>query len=260
MQSTPLDPYKDFATELATLASKTVREQVENLSLEVKDDGSPVTSVDLEVERVLRERIDLYYPEHGVVGEEHGSRDLDADWVWVLDPIDGTRQFAAGLPNYGVLVALCHRGKPVVGAICQPLLQDLYLGVYERGSWLNGRVVQCRQTTDIAAAVISLSDLDAYDARTRGGMEAVRQASKWNVFDGGCLGFGALAAGALDVCVCGPNLDNFDICALVPVVEGAGGVITDWRGDALSLASEGEIVASCTASLHQQVLQLLALS
>ena len=253
-----LGEFKAFAEELTERASATVRDQLTRLSLEIKPDGSPVTSVDLAVEQMLRERIDAAYPQHGIVGEEFGSRDLDAEWVWVLDPIDGTRQFAAGLPNYGILIALCHRGRPVLGVICQPLLRDVYLGIAGNGAWLNGTPIRARATARLAEAIACISDPDAYDQATVAGFEALRRGSHWNVYDGGCLGFGALAAGRLDLCLDGPNVDNYDFCALVPVVEGAGGVITDWRGNALTLASKGEIVAACSVELHASVLELLA--
>ena len=252
--------FRVFAEELTALASAAVRAQIAQPSLEIKPDGSPVTSVDLAVEQVLRERIDAAYPQHGVLGEEFGSRDLDAEWVWVVDPIDGTRQFAAGLPNYGILIALCHRGRPVIGVICQPLLGDIYLGIAGQGAWLNGTPIRARTTARLAEAIACFSDPDAFDQATIAGFEALRRGSLWNVYDGGCLGFGALAAGRLDLSLCGPTLDPFDIGALVPVVEGAGGVITDWRGNPLTLASNGEIVAACSVELHANVLEILARS
>ncbi len=255
-----LGEFRAFAEELTALASAAVRAQLAQLSLEIKPDGSPVTSVDLAVEQVLRERIDAAYPQHGALGEEFGSRDLDAEWVWVVDPIDGTRQFAAGLPNYGILIALCHRGRPVIGLICQPLLGDVYLGLAGQGAWLNGTPIRARTTARLADAIACLSDPDAFDQATVAGFEALRRGSQWNVYDGGCLGFGALAAGRLDISLCGPTLDCFDICALVPVVEGAGGLITDWRGNPLTLDAKGEIVAACSAELHASVLEILAQS
>jgi histidinol phosphatase-like enzyme (inositol monophosphatase family) len=247
-----------FAEELAAQASAIVRAELAKLSLEIKSDGSPVTSVDLTVERALRDRIDAVYPQHGVLGEEFGSRDLDAEWVWVVDPIDGTRQFAAGLPNYGILIALCHHGCPVLGIICQPQLGHVYLGITGQGAWLNGTPIQPRPTARLADAIVCLSDPDVYAGPTLAGFEAVRRGSLWNVYDGGCLGYAALAAGRLDLSICGPNLDCFDICALVPVVEGAGGFITDWQGNPLTLTSKGEILAACSAELHAQVLDIMA--
>ena len=252
--------FRAFAEDLAALAGATVREQIAHPPVELKSDGSPVTAVDLAVERVLRERIDAVYPGHGVLGEEYGSRDLEAEWVWVVDPIDGTRQFAAGLPNYGILIALCHHGRPVIGVICQPLLGDVYLGIAGQGAWLNGVPIRTRTTARLADSIVCISDPDCFRGATADGFEALRRGSRWNVYDGGCLGFGALAAGRLDLCLCGPNLDGFDICALVPVVEGAGGLITDWRGNPLTLALSGAIVAACSADLHAEALEILARS
>ncbi|MCH8168745.1 MAG: phosphatase [Proteobacteria bacterium] len=252
--------FRAFAEDLAALAGATVREQIAHPPVELKSDGSPVTAVDLAVERVLRERIDAVYPGHGVLGEEYGSRDLEAEWVWVVDPIDGTRQFAAGLPNYGILIALCQHGRPLLGVICQPLLGDVYLGIAGQGAWLNGVPIRTRTTARLADSIVCISDPDCFRGATADGFEALRRGSRWNVYDGGCLGFGALAAGRLDLCLCGPNLDPFDICALVPVVEGAGGLITDWQGNPLTLTSKGAIVATCSAELHAEALEILAQS
>ena len=261
LSDTQVTEFKLFAESLAALAGETVREHLGGLGLEVKADGSPVTAIDLAVERRLRDRIEQAYPSHGILGEEFGSSQADAELVWVLDPIDGTRQFAAGLSNYGTLIALCHQGRPVLGVICQPRLDDVFLGVShggERGTWRNGAAISCNDTHRLDQAIACLADPDSYKGVTSTGFDAIRQASSWNVFDGSCLGFAALAAGRLDVALCGPNLDPYDICALVPVVEGAGGVITDWRGESLSIASQGCIVASCSESLHESLLQLLA--
>jgi fructose-1,6-bisphosphatase/inositol monophosphatase family enzyme len=146
----------------------------------------------------------------------------------------------------------------VLGIICQPQLGHVYLGITGQGAWLNGTPIQPRPTARLADAIVCLSDPDVYAGPTLAGFEAVRRGSLWNVYDGGCLGYAALAAGRLDLSICGPNLDCFDICALVPVVEGAGGFITDWQGNPLTLTSKGEILAACSAELHAQVLDIMA--
>ena len=239
------------------MAIATARQEMASAGFELKEDGSPVTGVDRAVEQAVRSRIEEEYPDHGILGEEFGSRCLQTDLVWVIDPIDGTRQLAAGLPNYGILIALCENGVPRIGLICQPEIEDIYLGVSGRGTWLNGKALRTSNVTRLDASILCISDLDAFDEATRPKMERLRAGSLWNVFDGGCLGFGALAAGKIGVCLCGPNLENFDILALVPVVEGAGGVITDWRARPLDLHSAGEIVASATLELHREELALL---
>lgn len=109
----------------------------------------------------------------------------------------------------------------------------------------------------LSDAIACVADPDSFTGAAADGRAAICSGSGWNVYDGSCIGFGALAAGRLDLCLCGPNLDPFDICALVPVVEGAGGVITDWAGHRLTASSTGAIVASCTEALHQEALALL---
>ncbi len=257
MTSLDLSAFKTFTEDLARQAGQTVLAQRPLARTEIKADGSPVTTVDRAVEQVLRASIERHHPDHGILGEEYGAKGLDSDWVWVLDPIDGTRQFAGGLPNFGVLIALCHQGRPVLGVICQPMTGETYLGISGQGAWLNGQPIRPTSPGSLAKAIASLSDPEAYDAATRPGLEALSRATLWNLYDGGCLGYGALAAGWLHVCLNGPNLDNFDICALVPVVEGAGGVISDWHGKPLGLSSSGAIVASADPALHEEVLALL---
>lgn len=246
-----------FAESLGALAIASAKEAKTATTIEIKTDGSPVTNVDKAVEKALRQHIETHYPDHGILGEEFGETNSGASLTWVIDPIDGTRQFAAGLPNYGILIALCEDGSPKIGVICQPDTGDICIGVSGVGSWLNGQPVSTSDLTTMAGAILCISDPDAFDEATRPGMKRLAATSAWNVYDGGCLGFAALAAGKIGVSLCGPNLDNFDILALVPVVEGAGGIITDWQGRALDFNAKGEIVASATAELHQQVLALL---
>jgi len=246
-----------FARRLAHAARAVHRAQAEPGGVEIKGDGSPVTALDRAVERALRREIAAAFPEHGVLGEEEGPERADAPHVWVIDPIDGTRQFAAGLPNWGTLIALCHEGRPVIGVIDQPWCERLWLGVAGVGTTLNGAVVRCASVATLADCVASLSDPDAYDAATAPGLAAIRARTRWNVNDGGCLGYGALAQGRIGLCLNGPNLEPFDIAALVPVVEGAGGVISGWRGEALTIASSGAIIASASPGLHAQALEVL---
>ncbi len=248
----------DLALHLAQAAREVHRAHDSALGMEIKQDGSPVTALDRAVERRLRREIAAAFPHHGILGEEEGPERIDAPHVWVIDPIDGTRQFAAGLPNWGTLIALCREGRPIIGVIDQPWCERLWLGVAGSGTTVNGRAVRCAPVTTLADCVASLSDPDAYDADTAPGLAAIRARTRWNVYDGGCLGYGALAEGRIGLCLNGPNLEPFDIAALVPVVEGAGGLITGWAGETLSIASSGAIVASATPALHAAALETLA--
>lgn len=257
MQKTEVDDFRTFATELANLVIAEVAASRANLGLEFKPDGTPVTNVDRAVEQALRARIESVYPEHGVLGEELPARNPDASWQWVIDPIDGTNQFAAGLPNYGSLIALCHGGVPMLGVICQPDTGEVYVGITGVGAWRNGEAIKTADQVALSESIVCISDPDAFDDATLPGKERLAQASRLNVYEGGCLSYGALAAGRIGVTLYGANLENFDICALVPVVEGAGGVITDWQGGALTIESSGAIVASANRGLHEAVLSVL---
>ena len=224
---------------------------------ETKEDGSPVTALDRAVEAALRKDLKQHAPDHGIIGEEYGPEHADRDWVWILDPIDGTRQFAAGLPNFGTLIALCHQNRPVIGVISHPWTGMTCIGVAGRGTEINGNPVHTGAKTVPSDVIACLSDPDAFDAATYSGYLAIRAASNWNVYDGGCLGYAALAKGHIGIALNGPNLEPFDIAALIPVIEGAGGVISDWQGRGLDATSEGAIVGSANPALHETVLQIL---
>jgi len=257
MQSREAGDFREFATELAQIVIATVADRRTSHEVEIKWDGTPVTCVDLAVEKALRARIESEHPEHGILGEELPGRNLAAEWCWVIDPIDGTSQFATGLPNYGSLIALCRRGVPQLGIICQPDMQDVYVGVRDLGAWRNGEPIRTARTTALSDTNLCITDPDAFDDAIRPGMRRLRDAAGWTLYEGGCLSYGALANGRIGVSVYGSNLEKFDICALVPVVEGAGGIITDWQGGALTIESSGEIVASANRALHDEVLELL---
>ncbi len=258
MSTTEIEALRPFAEALARQACQTVLGLEANAATEIKPDGSPVTTVDRAVEAALRQSIENYHPSHGIVGEEYGNKDPEAEWVWVLDPIDGTKSFIAGLPTYGVLIALCRAGRPVLGVIAQPKTREIYLGITGLGAWLNDRPLRPSGVGEIAEAVVNLSDEDSHDATSVLGFNALRRAARWTLADGSCLGYGALAAGCFEICLSGVYMSNYDLCALVPVVEGAGAAISDWRGQALTLASSGGIVASANPALHDKVLALLA--
>ena len=252
------DEFVGLAEMLAETARETARRTSTDPEVHIKADGTPVTTVDRAVEAALRRVIEREQPEHGILGEEFGAEGAGRDWVWILDPVDGTRQFAAGLPNFGTLIALCLEGRPVIGVIAHLFYESTCIGVAGRSTVHNRRPVRCADSDRLSEIVACISDPDAFDARTTPGMQAIRSRTRWNVFDGGCLGYASLARGRVGLCLNGPNLEPFDIAALVPVVEGAGGRITDWQGNALDMESEGEIVATSGPRLHERTLKVLS--
>ena len=252
------DEFIRLAETLAGAARETAQRISNAPEVEIKGDGTPVTVLDRAVEAALRRIIKQEQPGHGIIGEELGTEGADRDWVWVLDPVDGTRQFAAGLSNFGTLIALCHQARPVIGVITHLFHESTCIGVAGRGTLFNRHPVHCAGPDRLSQVIACISDPDCFDARTAPGLQAIRTRTRWNVYDGGCLGHTALARGRLGLCLNGPNLDPFDIAALVPVVEAAGGRITDWQGSSLTMASRGEIIATSSPGLHESALEVLS--
>jgi len=248
-----LDPHRAFMIELAGLSGDFIRPFFgrTDVKVELKADRSPVTEADRGAEELMRGLIRRKFPDHGIVGEEFGSERADAEFVWVLDPIDGTRSFTAAVPLFGTLIGLLHAGQPVLGCIHQPILGQLLVGDNKSAS-LNGRPVRTRAVRRIEEATLLTSDpvaiagIPAYQSL----MGRARLARMW----GDCYGYLLVATGWADV-MFDPVMSLWDIAALVPVVRGAGGVITDSRGGAPYPATS--IVAAANGDLHRQVIAAL---
>ena len=251
-----LAPYRSFLTDLAVESGDFIRPYFgrADLAVERKGDASPVTAADRGAELLLRRRITERFPEHGIIGEEFGNERAEAEFTWVLDPIDGTKSFISAVPLWGTLIALLHHGQPVLGCVHQPILGQLLVGDGVTAT-LNGAPVRCRATTRVEAATILTSDhlnLGRYQDgpacdRLLGRAQLART---W----GDCYGYLLLAAGHADVCL-DPIMNPWDIAALIPVVRGAGGVITDWQGGPAYPAAH--TVAAATPALHAEVLAAL---
>lgn len=254
-----LASYLAFAERLADAArTVTLKHYRQGIGFEAKDDHSPVTAADRESESVMRAMIKDAYPEHGVVGEEEAATLPDAEFVWVLDPVDGTRSFAIGKATYGVLVGLEHHGRPIIGVIDEPPLSTRWCGVRGRPTTYNGAPARVRDCTGVANAWLTATSPQMF----REGIEFeryenLRRRCGQVVYGGECLGYGFLACGWVDLVV-EATLGQYDYSALVPVVEGAGGIITDWAGAPLTGASDGTVVAAANAELHAEALALLA--
>jgi len=228
-----------------------------DIAVTYKEDGSSLTEADLSIECLWRWEIGRRFPEHGILGEEFGARAGRSAYTWVLDPIDGTRQFGAGLLNFASLIGVCRDGVPVLGVIDLPLIGMRYHAAEGQGTFFDGRQVRTNGLTDLGRAGISLANPDSFGARTRQGFDRLHAAGRLRLFDGGAPAYGALSRGLVDVCLNGEDLDPYDICALCPVVTEAGGCISDWTGAALTLTSSGAIVASANPDLHDRVLERL---
>ena len=250
-----LDLYRSFLVELAEKSGDCIRPYfaAPDLAVETKSDQTPVTAADRGAEELMRRMIRARFPGHGILGEEFGPENTEAEFVWVLDPIDGTRAFAAATPLFGTLIALLQGGQPVLGAIHQPVLRQLVVGD-GRQTTLNGRSVRVRATARLEEATLLCSDVLTPARHQNGGAFAalgqrVKQLRTW----GDCYGYLLVATGWADI-MCDPIMNPWDVAALIPVVRGAGGIITDWQGrDPVNAAS---IVAAAPA-LHPQVIAAL---
>jgi histidinol phosphatase-like enzyme (inositol monophosphatase family) len=246
-----------LAESLADTAAAIVRERFRKpFAFEAKSDATPVTEVDRLVETACREIIARERPDDGVIGEEFGAKRPDADWQWIIDPIDGTRAFMAGRPTFGTLIAAAYCGVPVVGVIDQPITRDRWTGVRGETTHFNGERATTRACASLAQAVLGTTSPEMFAGANAHSWESLRAAAASRVYGGDCTSYGALASGWLDVVV-EAGLKAYDFAALVPVIEGAGGVITDWHGKPLDLLSDGRVVALGDRSLHEAALRAL---
>jgi inositol-phosphate phosphatase / L-galactose 1-phosphate phosphatase / histidinol-phosphatase len=248
-----------FAHELADAAAVVVgRYYRAPVTVESKLDASPVTVADREAERVMRELIRARYPEHGIAGEEFGAESADAEWIWHLDPIDGTKSFVSGRPLFGTLIGLSQHGRPVLGIIDQCILRERWEGLIGRDSRWNGAPARVRACARLDQATLyATSPLMFRAGAERAAFERVQDAVRYPLFGGDCYAYGLLAIGFADL-VIEAGLNDHDFMALVPVVEGAGGTMTDWHGRPLTPASDGRVLAAGDPRTHAAALQLLA--
>ena len=234
------------AEEAADLAGRVIRPLFRSaLLVEAKGDASPVTEADRAAERAIRDLLAARLPSHGVIGEEYGEDRPDAEWAWVLDPIDGTRAFVTGRPLFGTLIGLLHRGVPVLGLIDQPVTGERWIGVAGRPTRLVspiGGVAGCRPCASLDQAELSCTSPDMFDAATAPRFAALKGEARRTTWGGDCIAYGLLAIGLVDVVV-DATMKPWDWAALVPVIEGAGGRCTDWAGRPLRLDGDGSVLA-----------------
>ncbi|TNF12986.1 MAG: histidinol-phosphatase [Rhodobacteraceae bacterium] len=227
------------------------------LDVEHKADLSPVTRADRAIETELRDRIARRFPTHGILGEEQESARLDASHVWVLDPIDGTKSFVSGMPTFGTLIACLAGGTPEIGVISIPPTGERWAGLRGAPSTLNGAPCRTSGRDRLADATLYTTTPDSFDAAGFARFEALSRRVGMRRFGGDCYAYGLLASGHVDLVV-EMDLHPYDYMALVPVIEGAGGVITDWQGGALSLQSDGRVIAAASPALHAEALAALS--
>lgn len=224
---------------------------------EQKADQSPVTQADREAEAAIRSLLNRERPSDGIIGEEYGVERGDAERVWVLDPIDGTRAFIAGRPSFGTLIALLEGGRPVLGVIDQPITGERWIGA-PSGALFNGRPIRTRTCAALAQASLATTSPHLFDGADEAGFMNVARAVSGGglrrniIYGGDCYNYGLIASGHLDL-VIEAGLQLYDWAALVPIVEGAGGRMADWSGEPLRQGSDGRVIAVGDPTLFDQV-------
>lgn len=225
-------------------------------SATLKPDRTFVTDLDAEIEARLRDMIEKVYPSHGIVGEEDVSKQSEAEFVWILDPIDGTAPFIAGVPVYGTLIALAHHGVPVIGIMDLPVTAERWVGIAGEATTHNGQLVTTRRCSDLSGAILTASNPDFFNNAELPVLQALKDRTAWRIYGGCCMAYGLLANGRTDVAI-DTRLKIYDFAPFRPIIEGAGGVITDWDGRPIDLSSGPRIIAAGDPARHQETLRII---
>ena len=227
--------------------------------LESKSDATPVTLADRAAEAAIRAILESERPGDGIIGEEYGTVREKASRQWVIDPIDGTTSFVAGRPIFGTLIALMEDGWPVLGLIDQPILKERWVGAVGHPTTFNGAPVKTRSCPDLAQAILSTTSPNCFSAHEGEHFMALaaKTAHRRLIWGGDCYNYALLASGHIDLVV-EAGLKIHDFAALIPVVEGAGGMMCGWAGEPLNAESEGHVIALGDPARLEDVLEGLA--
>ena len=229
----------------------------QTLAIEDKDHiagYSPVTVADREAEATIRALIEEACPGHGILGEEYGHERPDARFTWVIDPIDGTKAFISGMTTWGTLIALQDRGQGIVGVLNQPFLGERFVG-HGEGAYLDDRRLATRACPELSGAVLYATEPDMFAPSEWAAFDSLAARVRLRRFGADCYAYGMLAAGFIDLVV-EASMNLWDIAALIPIVEGAGGLVTAWDGG--PVGSDGRVLAVGDPRLHEPALEVLA--
>jgi inositol-phosphate phosphatase/L-galactose 1-phosphate phosphatase/histidinol-phosphatase len=252
----------DFANHLADLSGEVIQKYYRKPNDEVtKEDDSPVTKADRGAEEVMRAAIEKKFPTHGIIGEEYGIKEANSDYTWVLDPIDGTSSFIIGRPIFGTLIALVYKGKSILGIMNQPITNERWIGIEGEGSFFNGQKIQTRKCREIGHAVMCASSSFYFQNGDEEILKKVTSQTKYQkiggiIYGGDCYSYVSLASGFVDI-VLDPGLKIYDYAATMPIVQMAGGIVTDWQGNDPKLESGVKLLACGDKELHRKVLEMI---
>lgn len=249
--------YTTHAAKIADFAGEAARGYFRgSLGIEFKEDESPVTQADKGVEALIRSYLAEHFPDHGIFGEEHGIEGADRTHMWIIDPIDGTRSFLSGHPLFGMLLGLLKDGEPQLGVIGMPALREVFIGAKGTGATLNGTPIQSSQQADLDQAILYVNEGEKIYRDHPHTFDRLTKAGQTRRFAYDCYPHALLAAGHVDAVV-DYDLQPYDYLPVSAVVEAAGGMMTDWQGQPLTLKSDGRVISAATPELHAALLALV---
>ena len=228
----------------------------QKITVATKQDSSPVTEADKYAEQAMRDLIERRFPDHGIIGEEFDDVRTDAEFVWVLDPIDGTKCFVTGIPLFATLIALTHNGKPILGVADQAILNETWLAGQNVPATMNTVPISTRTCRLLSDAVMFTTGLEYWSEKNRPRLDALMAQTHFTRMGADAYGFLQVANGFADLTI-ESGLNAFDVMAVIPIVENAGGRITDFAGNPLTLEFNGSVVASGDPSLHEKILEVI---
>ncbi|MEM9279430.1 MAG: histidinol-phosphatase [Pseudomonadota bacterium] len=249
-----------FLNHLADLAANETLprfRQLDAIDNKLENGFDPVTEADREAERVIRDAIVKKFPDHGVIGEEHGEYQSEAENCWVIDPVDGTKAFVAGIPMWGTLIALCNGMKPLAGIMSQPFTEERFLGVDGTTVYTHKgktRQVSTTVTSELSNSILMTTTPDMFAGSDSTVFRKLADRCRLVRYGADCYAYCILASGQIDLVV-EAGLNFYDIAAIIPIIEGAGGVVTDWNGN--PNPQGGKILAAANSVLHEKALELL---
>ncbi|MDR7221413.1 inositol monophosphatase family protein [Aminobacter aminovorans] len=246
-----------LAHAMADAAAQVIRPHFRTrIAIHAKADASPVTMADRDAEAVMRRMIEAQFPDHGIRGEEFGTCRIDAEWVWVLDPIDGTKSFVSGSLAFGTQIALLHCGKPVLGMINQPITGERWVGA-EGVATLGREPIRTSERTALDQAILYTSALEQFDRPRHDRFSALAASVRFTRLSHDCYAAGLLALGGIDLLV-ESDVFDYDILPQMPIVQAAGGIVTDWEGRLLKDApSYATVLMAANGELHRAALDVL---
>jgi len=255
---TDLTAFFDLLCDAAAKQTLPRFRQPLSVTNKLKGDFDPVTEADREAEKVIREIIETRFPDHGIVGEEFGSVRESARYQWIIDPVDGTRAFISGVPVWGTLIGLYDNGKPIAGVMDQPFTGERYAAIARHGSLrvrgVSATALQTSSVDQLDSATLMTTSPDLFTSAADQQFFEVQKQVRLSRYGCDCYAYCLLAAGHIELVV-ESGLNIYDIAALIPIIESAGGLVTSWSGGDASKG--GTILAAANADIHRQAMALL---